>query len=94
MALCAGVGRGVRRPSHGTRATSDEPCGTVLSDRAGDTGTAVAAAVATSGLTALLVARTAIVAGTAVVATLLPPKKATGTTAITSTAIVTSTARG
>ena len=38
---CTGAGRSVRRAIHGTRPTSDELCGTVLSTSAGDTGTAV-----------------------------------------------------
>ena len=62
------MGRSVRRPRHGTRATSDELCGTVLSTSAGDTGTAIAVGVATGVHTALTVAKTQIVAATAIVA--------------------------
>ena len=56
---CTGAGRSVRRAIHGTRATSDELCGTVLSNSAGDTGTAIAVGVATGGHTVLIAAATA-----------------------------------
>ena len=79
------MGRSVRRPIHGTRATSDELCGTVLSTSAGDTGTAVAVGVATGGLTALIAA----VAGTGGRVAVTAEDAATTTAAATPKAMVT-----